>query len=743
MNRSTHEALSNPLDLVNTFFGVDGRGNCLPGPYRPFGMARPSPDVFPPQNTNGYATGKPVLRISHTHVAGTGGNSRYGNIGLTPFTGEPRRNAIAPMLAVPFKRGFDAIPTNETGAVGYYACNLQPFNVRTELTSTDHCGLTRFTFTDDDGPNWLMLDVGAVIETGWGMPGHLRPVETWDSGGASIGGYLQYLSPTEFIGRGDFRGGWGHDQPYSVFFYMRLDMSVAGVELANQHGLVPAHEGATVAGPECRAALRLTPGRTVNVHVGVSFASVAQARQLVDQEVGQRAFEAVRQQSQEVWSHWLSSFRVEGGREDHRRLFYSTLYRLLCMPTDLGVDHEHPFWKSGVRQFTDFYCLWDSVRNANSFFALFFPELHRDMLNALLDTAEHTGWLPDAHIACHHAYMQSACAADVIFAESAAKAIPGVDYRKALGHCVKNSDEPSPDPTLKGRYIEQYHKLGYLPADIPNASVSRHIEYTYYDWCIGQLAEHVGEHDLAERFEKQSARIWNLWHAPSNSFMPRFADGSWMSDYDPWKLVGDHWNDPACYEAAPIIWSMNVLHDLPGLIERIGGDEAFIAHLDELFERGVFSVKETKMHVPHLYTYAGRPDRAAERVLKSLERFADSRTGIPGNEDMGCQSGYFLFNSMGLYPVIGQSHYLLTPPLFDRIEAQLGESGRTLRITADRAGQGRYIQSVSLNGEALDRAWVDHEELSGARLHFDLGDEPADFAKRRPPMPTVAPAASG
>jgi predicted alpha-1,2-mannosidase len=702
-------------------------------------MARPGPDVFYPQPTSGYASGKPILRVSHTHVAGTGGASRYANIGLTPFTGPVRRNAIAPMLAVPFRRAYDSIPTDETGEVGYYAFTMQPFGVRTELTCTDHVGLTRLTYPSADGENRLLLDAGAVLESGWSTPGHLRAVETWDSSGASIGGYLQIVSPTEFAGRADLRGGWGHDQPYSIFYYVRLDVPWQEVELANRHGLAPSHEGASVVGPECRAAIRLAEGQTVNVQAGVSFVSVAQARQYVETEAAGRGFEIVRDETRDIWDAELSRFRIEGGSDDHRRLFYSCLYRLLCMPTNLGVDQEHPLWKSGIRQFTDYYCLWDSVRNANSFFALFRPELHADMLNSLLDIAEHTGWLPDAHIACHHAYMQSACAADVIFAESAAKGIEGVDYRKALHYCKKNSDVAPPDPTLKGRYIEQYHKLGYLPADIPNASVSRHIEYTYYDWCISQLAEHLGETSTAERFGEQAGRVWNLWRQEVCSFAPRYADGSWMEDYDVWSLVGDHWNDPACYEATAAVWSMNVLHDLPGLIERLGGEDGFVEHLDRLFERG-FSVKETKMHMPHLYTCAGRDDLAAERVREALTKIRNERDGIPGNEDMGCTAAFFLFNSMGLYPVIGQTHYLLCPPVFDRIEADLGETGKRLTITAERSGEGRYIQGVSLNGQPLDRAWVEHNELPGATLHFTLGDQPEHFATRRPPMASISSA---
>jgi putative alpha-1,2-mannosidase len=181
---------------------------------------------------------------------------------------------------------------------------------------------------------------------------------------------------------------------------------------------------------------------------------------------------------------------------------------------------------------------------------------------------------------------------------------------------------------------------------------------------------------------------------------------------------------------------MNPMHDFHGFVRRVGGPEKFVAYLDSYFARGLFAVKETRMHIPHLYTYAGRPDRAADVVRKTLaQAYGNRDLGLPDNEDMGCQSGYYICNSIGLYPIYGQEHYMLVPPLFDRVELDLGTTGKTLTIIATRGGgKGLYVQEASLNGRPLDRAWVRHEEISnGGELRFVLADAPSAWGTRQTP----------
>jgi len=729
---------SKSVGLVNSKIGSVGPGNCLVGPYRPFGMVRVGPDGDYPNKTNGYQPGQSIMGFSHTHVAGTGGASRYGNVRIMPFTGEAKVSPITPFFSLPIQERGATIPKNETGHIGYYGVDLDFFSVKAELTCTAHVGVHNYRFKGNKKRK-ILIDAGAVIQTRGAPQGEVSPVEDWDSVGMSAGGFLQNESKYEFSGRSDFMGGWGHHQPYSIYFWIRSRQAFDNIQLAHKNGMVPGGLNAFVQGPGCRAVIEFDDNcNLVELDVGISFVSIANARDAVYKEVGQKTFAQVRSECENEWSQWLDRFQIKGGDLTDQKIFYSLVYRLMCMPTDLGVDHENPFWKSGVRNFTDFYCLWDSVRNTNSLYHLFAPELSRDFLNALIDIAEHTGWFPDAHIAGHHAYMQSGCACDVLFAEAAVKGIKGVDFHKALKYLKKNCEEKSPNPQTKGRYIDTYHTLGYVSTSMEKSCVSRHIEYVYYDYCISKLARLLGDEETASRFAGYSNRIWNLWRDTKKVFWPRNADGTWVEDekVNVKKGSPDSWNDKYCYESPIDIWSLHAMQDIPELIKRMGGNELFVQYLDNKFKEGMTVVQETRMHIPHLYTYAGRPDKAAETIYHCIrDHYSNTDDGLKDNEDMGCQSSFYLFNTMGFYPIYGQTIYMLTPPFFKETKLTLGVSGKKITIISNRESADlHYIQSVDLNGKPLDRAWVTHDEIvNGATLSFTLSKTPSNWGKSTPP----------
>jgi len=207
--------------------------------------------------------------------------------------------------------------------------------------------------------------------------------------------------------------------------------------VANSAGML---EGPVATGTNCRAIASFGKQETVEARVGISYVSIAQARASVEREARGKTFETIRAEARTTWENALGRIRVEGGTHEQKTLFYTLFTRLLCMPSDLGIDDEHAFWHSGVRQFTDIYCLWDSVRNANSFLSLFDPDFEVALLNSLLDIADHTGWLPDAWIAGHGAQIQGGSSADILFCEAALKGLTGIDYEKALGYMRKNME---------------------------------------------------------------------------------------------------------------------------------------------------------------------------------------------------------------------------------------------------------------------------------------------------------------
>ena len=704
--------------LVDPFIGTDGAGGCLPGPYLPHSLVRLGPDVLPPHTTNGYDSHRPILRFSHTHVSGTGGMSRYGNIGITPFVGTPRLGIA----------GYDR--RSERAAPGYYAVQLEPAGIGVELTSTPRVGVHRYTFSPD-APGNLLFDLGSVVQPAFG--GYQNDPNGWPP--ESIGGFVEILSDREVVGRADLHGGWGHPFPYCVFFYARFDVPAVRGEVANAAGFV---RGRVADGPGCRAVASFGKANRVGVQVGISYASVAHARASVEREIGSAGFDDIRARADTAWEKALSRIRVHGGTDAQRKLFYTLFTRLSCMPSDLGIDDEFAGWRSGVRHFTDYYCLWDSVRNANSFITLFDPDLEVAMLNCLLDVGDKVGWIPDAWIAGHSAMIQGGSSADILLCEAREKELPGIDYGRALRQMRKNNEVPSPDPYLYGRYLADWRDRGYVSTDVKKYCVSRHLEYAYQDWCIGRLAERLGQNEIAESNYRTSRNVWALWRDDLHCFGPKRHSGQW-AEFDPDGAIPDSWNDPFFYEGYSRQWSFNVQHDFAGLVERHGGDEAFVRHLDDFVAKGQYHSKETMLHVPYLYLYGRRPDKTAQKVRWAMDRFFRAeRDGLSDNEDMGCQSAFYMASAIGLYPLMGQDLYFLTTPVFDKTEIELGASGRTLTIEAPGAGEARpYVRAATLDGRPLDRAWLRHREIAGgATLRFELSAQPMSWAASEPPGST-------
>lgn len=691
------------VDLVNPRIGTGRHGNCLIGPCVPFGLVRLGPDIAYPQPQSGYRPGKAIIGFSHTRHSGTGGAARYGNIRVMPFTGEARELDGAPWLTFPATHRNWSRPVEEEARLGYYRCRFG-FGVTAELSATARAGAHRYTFDPDAGAPHLLIDFAALLQTGVAPAGESPYCETWEAEGINLGGETnQGDDGRSFYGRAEFRGGWGHLNAYSVYYYIRLWDKPERVRLVNETGGLPGGRGE---GRGLRAVLAFPRAtREVRLEAGVSMRSIDEARRSVETETAGDALGDIERSNREAWRPWLDRVRVEGGTEDQRTMVATALVRLFTQPTNLAAENAPP-------DFTDIACLWDSIRNANSLQHLIAPEFSADLMNSLLRQADETGWLPDAHNAGHFAYQQSGCCAEILFSEAARKGVPGVDYRRALAACVRNAETRSDAPDYYGRHLEDYDTLGYLTTRVPKGCVSRHIEYTYQDWCIARLAEHLGETEIARRFDEKARRLWNLWDDRVRAFMPRRADGSWVEGVDPDTQAWDGWNDPYSYESTLRHWSFCGLHDIDGLIARHGGRENFVTFLDGFLARPAKIEKETRMHIAHLYAFAGAPERAAARVARSLsEAYGNHADGLPDDEDMGCQSAYYLCNAIGLYPIYGRTVYSVVPPVFARTVITLGPGGRELEIV--RVGGGGRVAEVRVNGVVQRGTLIEHALIAG------------------------------
>jgi predicted alpha-1,2-mannosidase len=711
------------VSYVDPFIGVDNGGNTVPGAAVPFGFANPSPDTLR-HETSGYDSAQPIIGFSQTHVSGTGGGSKYGNFRITPQVGDINLEDITSPKAM------------ERASPGYYTVTLTRPQVQVELTATRLVALHRYTFPATNQAR-LLLDVSSLVIAGGEARQHTLECSARITG------------PNRIEGTGKFAGGW-NPTPYTLHFAAEFDRPFKAHGTWRGKAIEPNETSVTGEKQSVGvfAQFDARQNHIVQVKIALSFISTEQARLNLLRETGARSFDEVRREAESAWEAALSKIIVEGGTASERRIFYTSLYRSQYMPHEL--TGENVWWKSSEPHYEDYYCLWDTFRTLHPLLALIQPQRQRDMVRSLVDTFAHTGWMPDARIAGANGLTQGGSNSDVLVADAMVKGLKGIDYRKAYAAMLKNAEVESPRPVYEGREVEEYKRLGYLSLK-HERSVSRTMEYAYDDFCIAQVAEALGKTEDARKYLERSENWMNLWDKETKTVRPRYADGGWMKPYSPTKIYSldrEHftWWGAPYYEGSGYQYSTYVPHDVQGLINRLGGDTGFVNWLDKFFDKSRVSAEEADglytqgnepdILAPYLYIHAGRPDRTQAEVRHLLAtEYKEGRNGLPGNDDAGTMSSWYVWNAVGLYPNAGQSFYYIGSPLFRRAAISVGVN-RTFIIEAPEAtAANQYVQSATLNGRPLRRAWLRHEEIvRGGKLVLQMGDRPSQWASlQRPP----------
>ncbi len=710
---------------ADPFVGTENGGNIVPGAQIPFGFVHVSPDTEKP-TTAGYNPYENILGFSQTHVSGTGGASKYGNFLTTPLVGKLRINNLgSPKL-------------EETASPGYYTVRLTRSNVKAEVTATRLVAMHRYTYPASKLSH-VLIDVSSVVqpETGDNASKNPHPVDC----------HVRVVAPNRIEGSGNFIGGWNQspytihfsaefDRPFTAFGTWRDGRIEAGTAAAANEGKVGAY-----------ATFNTTIKPTIQMKIGVSFISPEKARANLLQEIPDWDFDAVRRQAEAAWERVLGQIKVEGGTEEQQKIFHTALYHSHYMPHDL--TGENVWWTSDEPHYEDFYAIWDTFRTHLPLLTLIQPERERDMVRSLVDTYVHTGWMPDSRIAGANGMTQGGSNGDVVVADALAKGVQGIDYPKAYEALVKNAEVDSPRPLYEGRALSEYKRLGYVSMNYPR-SASRTMEYAYDDFCISQVAQALGHPADSRKYLGRANNWMNVWSDETRSARPRYADGLWLAPFAAAHFYPDkeysYWDAPF-YEGSGYIYGTYVPHDTQGLINKLGGDDLFIAWLDAFFanpptrdpafNNALYNHNnEPDFLAAFLYIHANRPDRTQERVRRILAtEYTTGRGGLPGNDDSGAMSSWYVWGAIGLYPNAGQPFYYLCSPLFQRSTIDLG-GGRTFIIEApDTSETNLYVQSATLNGRALERAWLKHEEIArGGRLVLRMGAQSSTWGRdHRPP----------
>ena len=711
--------ISEPVwQYVDPRIGSVGVGRTFPGPSMPFGMCKPGPDCTVLPNAGWAPMPQVVTGFSQTHVSGTGGGQKYGNVLLMPFTVSPAEQ----------KR------VTEDFSLGYYATTFENA-IRTEITTAERCAFYRFSYParakeNDKACAQLLIDATHFL--GKDSVPDLREKQQF------VGAEVEVVNDHEVRGFTRVRGGWNNGDAYTVYFSLLSDKPFSHHPSPNTYHPTPNSKLLT---PNSKLSLRFTDS-LVNVKVGISYVSCQQARRNIPECSFDEQLSLLRQ----AWEKLLSRIDIEGS-EQQKRMFYTALYHTMLMP--VNKTGENPKWTDSP-YYDDYYAIWDTYRTSTPLITLIDEQREADIVNALLNIYKREGYMADARSGDCNGRTQGGSDADIVIADAFAKNLAGIDYQLALEAMLKDGEvDPGADHEKHGRGgLNEYIRLGYVPYGIDRAG-TRTIEYAYNDFCIAQVARGLGRMDVYEKYLKRSENWKNLWRSDyewddvAGYIMPKDADGQWLDSVPwgrskvfrpqipytpvtkvaPWYLP---WWSTFFYEALSAEYSLSIPHDVPSLIEACGGAETFRKRLDLFFDRKRYNVgNEPSFLTPCLYHWIGRPDLSVRRVRSIVEQnYSDSPDGLPGNDDSGAMSSWLAFHMLGFYPNAGQSYYLLLAPMIPSYTLHLC-NGRQLQVS--RKGKGTAVRRITLNGQEIKDARLEHQQLmEGGSLVFEMTKEKAE-----------------
>ena len=720
------------LDYVDPRIGSEGLGRVYIGPCAPFGMTRPSPDCTPSPNSGWLPMPERVDGFAQTHVSGTGGGPKYGNILLMPYCGQPASPHIYDYRA------------SETILPAYYSSTFKNSGIITEITASDRTAAYRFHFPDGK-------DKGLKIDAGFFLGE--SPVPDAREAQQFVGSEIQILSDHEVSGYSRIRGGWNNGRAYTVYFYAVADTPFAdaktfkGDRISTDRHQYDSGEktGALLTFPEDAGA--------IGVRVGISFISELKARHNYETESRGKSFDEVRAATEAKWESILQKIEIAEDTPDYyKRMFYTGIYHTMLMPSDR--TGENPLWTDPVPYYDDFYALWDTYRTSMPLIAITEPQRLADMVNSMVNIARRDGYMPDARSGNCNGRTQGGSNAEVVIADACVKGIEGIDYEAALDAMLVDATlPPGGNQEAEGRGgLSEYLRLGYIPHGIPRAG-NRTVEYSLCDFAIHQVAKKLGKDELADKYLEQSHSWRNLWrddyvHDGVRGFiMPRDAQGNWLDSlsfghartlkpkykYTPVTFEGPWytpWWDMFFYEASSWEYSLSMPHDVEELIRKCGGPTAFEERLDKFFDKGYFNVNnEPSFLSPCLYHWIGRPDKSGDRIRRIIaDNYSDSPDGLPGNDDSGAMSSWLVFNMAGIYPNAGHDYYLIHSPLLRRTAFNLAD-GKVFTIEAENfSPENTKISKIYLNGKPHESFFLRHSNLAAGgslRLVMGPGDAPA------------------
>jgi len=734
---------------VNPFVGTSKMGHVFPGATVPFGMVQLSPqtnfevmhqeDGSYNKKTYEYCAGyqyrdTTIIGFSHTNFSGTG-HSDLGDLLVMPTIGEL---VLEPLKRDSGEKGFYSFFSHdqEEASPGYYKVKLKSYDITAEHTTTERVGFHQYTFPKSKDAH-IILDMVYNVY-------HHDNKNVWTfirvENDSLITGYRQTKgwarTRTVYFAMSfskPFKS-YGHEKYDSIVydgFYRRFDQEENFPEMA---------------GKDIRAYFNFDTEENEKISIRMALSSVSTNGALnnLNTEIPEWDFEKIKQQAKNKWNRELSKIQVEMMDPREKVTFYTALYHTNLSPIlyedvdgkYLGLDqniHE----SGGFTNYTIF-SLWDTYRALHPLFNITQPERNNDMIKSMLahhDQSVHHMLPIWSHYGNENWCMIGYHATSVI-ADAMVKNVGNFNHQRALKACTN---------TANVRYFDglgDYIDYKYVPDDKSHSSVSKTLEYAYNDWCIAQIAAKAENSETTAEYMKRSEYYKNVFDTRSGFMRPKMSDGLFRKNFDPMDthgqgfIEGNAWN-----------YGLYVPQDLENMVELMGGKKQFRYHLDSLFAMEIADKyidqheditrdgiignyvhgNEPGHHIPYLYNWTDKPYKTQERVRTILKAmYGPSEDGLCGNDDAGQMSAWYVFSSLGFYPVTpGSEYYAVGSPLVKSAQIQL-PNGKKLDITVEnQSPQNIYVQEITLNGKVIQHYQLKHSELiNGGTLVYYMERTP-------------------
>jgi predicted alpha-1,2-mannosidase len=713
------------VHYVNPFIGTAvGSGNTYPGAQVPFGMISWSPQTadfgWSPSGYN-YSNDK-INGFGVIHLSGAGCSATcelpfmpcIGDLNISPAT---NRNAYGSVFS----------HTNEIATPGYYSVKLSTWHIDFENAVRARSGIAHIDFPATARAN-LILNPNA---DGTGLKDgciFIDPTNRIISGWAKSGSFCG-INGSEYV----IYFSALFDRPFQSFGTWGNDKKNPGSTSVGGKGL------ASYVTFDC------TMKRRVTMKVGISFVSIANARLNVDAEIPGWNFSAVKTSARKEWNQCLNRIQIKGGAPEDTTIFYTALYHSLMLPSIfedvngqyIGMDNEVHAVASG-HHFLATFSGWDTYRTQAQLWGLLYPDAAGDFISSFLAMSQQTqkdggGGFPLWSMFNDETLVMAGYPADPYIANAYAFGATNFD----LGSAKKVMVDSGKNQRWCGRnlystwdHLPEYEQFGYYPADVTDYSVSKNVEYSVADFSIAQICRETGDEDNYHYFLKRSQNIFNLLNPDQGYLQRKSRDGNWVTPFD--RFSGDGFMEG---NSAQYTWT--IPQSLNKLIAMLGGKEKAEAKLDELtsnlatgydYQSKYYDAgNEPCFGVMPVYNWLQKPWKAQEKIRTvMLNCFHDKPAGIPGDDDSGAMSAWYIFNALGMYAEIpGVGGVTILSPLFPKAVLNLPDRHKITIAAQNASRDAKYIQTMTVNGKVNSKLWLTVDELQrGASIKYVMGNLP-------------------